>query len=191
MLISNFSSPFQLHKSLWYCQRLPVCPNTFDTTLGASQSIDTYYGDGLSVTQGSPRKHLWAYANGLSELHSNNHWHCPCSQANPNNRTDISNFVGEQNYFETGFPGTTFQHGVVRWDDPLWDGQGCVSTGNRCCERYDWFYLNVPSFSDDIELRSCQDESSPCVDILIGNFDGYHTFSQRSFHGFHLFFPVA
>ena len=145
-------------------------PDAFDTTVDASQSIDTYYVDGISITQGSPRKHLWTYANGLSELNDNHH-RCPCSRSNPNDRTDIPDFVGEHYYCETGFPGTTFQHGVVRWDDPLWDGQGCVSPGNRCCERYGWFYRNVSSSFDYIELRSCQDESSGNEDILIESYE--------------------
>ena len=145
-------------------------PDAFDTTIDASQSIDTYYVDGISITQGSPRRHLWTYANGLSELNSNNNWRCPCSRSNPNDRTDIPDFVGDHFYCETGFPGTTFQHGVVRWDDPLWDGKGCVSPGNRFCERYGWFYRNVSSSSDDIELRSCQDQSRADEDTLIESY---------------------
>jgi hypothetical protein len=146
-------------------------PDAFDTTIDASQSIDTYYVDGISITQGSPRKHLWTYATGLSELNRRNNWRCPCSRANPNDRTDIPDFVGEHYYCETAFPGTSFQHGVVRWDDPLWDGKGCVSPSNKCCERYGWFYRNISSSSDGIELRSCQDQNSADEDTLIENYE--------------------
>ena len=144
-------------------------PDAFDTTLGASQSIDTYYVDGISITQGSPRRHLWTYANGVSEINRNQQVRCPCARSNPNDTTDIPDFVGEHYYCETGFSGRR-QFGVVRWDDPLWDGKGCVSPGNRCCERYGWFYRNVLSSSDAIELRSCQDQSRADEDTLIESF---------------------
>ena len=144
-------------------------PDAFDTTIDASQSIDTYYVDGISITHGSPRRHLWTYANGVAEL-SGNHHRCPCSRSNPNDRTDIPDFVMEHYYCESGFPNTNFHYKIV-WDDPLWDGQSCVSPGNRCCERYGWFYRNVSSSSDDIELRSCQDQRSADEDTLIESYE--------------------
>ena len=35
-----------------------------DAFLDSSRSIDTNYVDGVSVTRGSPRQHIWTFANG-------------------------------------------------------------------------------------------------------------------------------
>jgi len=40
------------------------------------QSIDSYYMDGLSVTHGSPRQHIWSFVGGLDEV--NSRFACPC-----------------------------------------------------------------------------------------------------------------
>ena len=44
-----------------------------------SRSIDSYYMDGLSVTHGTPRQHIWSFVGGLDEVNSQNcmslcHW---------------------------------------------------------------------------------------------------------------------
>ena len=49
-----------------------------------TMSIDTHYVDGVSITHGSPRKHLWTYANGVSELYGTEQYRCPCARSNPN-----------------------------------------------------------------------------------------------------------
>ena len=38
-------------------------------------SIDTYYVDGLSITYGNPRQHIWTYAVGFTDYYGN----CPCA----------------------------------------------------------------------------------------------------------------
>ena len=44
-------------------------PNAFggNDVIGAPQSIDSYYLDGVSVTHAFPRQHLWTFAGGLQE----------------------------------------------------------------------------------------------------------------------------
>ena len=42
-------------------------------------SINSHYLDGISITYGIPRKHLWSYAAGLSEISIYDHVKCPCS----------------------------------------------------------------------------------------------------------------
>ena len=133
-------------------------------------SIDTYYVDGVSITQGSPRRHLWTYATGLSELTRYLRYSCPCARSNPKDRTYVPTFVGENFYCESGFSGTTWHNRVV-WEDPLWDGQNCVAPGNKCCERYGWFHRDVPSSTDDIELRVCADNGIGNEDTLINHFE--------------------
>ncbi|XP_065893403.1 uncharacterized protein [Dysidea avara] len=44
----------------------------------AGQTIDGYYVEGISITHGNPRQHIWTYASGLldNQTHSYN---CPCA----------------------------------------------------------------------------------------------------------------
>ena len=133
-------------------------------------TIDTAYVHGVSITHGSPRRHLWTYAAGVSELYSSERVRCPCARSDPNDRSHVPSFVGEHFYCESGFSGTTFQKRVV-WEDPLWDGQNCVAPGNKCCERYGWFYRDVSSSTDDIELRMCADSGISNDDALIENYE--------------------
>ena len=42
-------------------------------------SIDSYYVDGISITSGNPRYHLWTYAAGASET-VGTIWRCPCAR---------------------------------------------------------------------------------------------------------------
>ena len=50
--------------------------------LGTTTNIDSYYVDGVSITQGYPHKHAWTLINGLYENYMfvgyNNI--CPCTQ---------------------------------------------------------------------------------------------------------------
>ena len=134
-------------------------------------TIDTYYVDGVSITHGSPRRHLWTYATGLSELYGTEKYRCPCARSNPNDRTYVPTFVGENFYCESGFPSTSFQFNIVVWGDPLWDGQNCVAPGNKCCERYGWFHRDVSSPTDDIELRICANYGISNEDTLINHYE--------------------
>jgi len=143
---------------------------TPDAFHGSSRSIDTTYLDGVSVTYGSPRQHIWSFAGGLHEdssVHPPNS--CPCVTGSTNGN-QIPSFVG-QNYF--------CESGIARWDrrtfvfwpngDPLWDGQGC-GPASSCCtfNSPPWFSVQLSSPStDDIEVRICGDERNGNEDTPI------------------------
>ena len=114
-------------------------------------TLDTNYADGVLITRGSPRQHLWTYAAGLSETYLTTRNLCPCARSSYN-PSWIPSFVGSNYYCETGRLGTG-PNRKIWWDDPLWDGQGCVTSGNTCCDRYGWFHRHVPPTTDDIEVR--------------------------------------
>ena len=46
-----------------------------------SSSVDVVYVDGISITVGSPRKHVWTYAVGISDNYdySPSKINCPCA----------------------------------------------------------------------------------------------------------------
>ena len=136
-------------------------PDAFNT---GTDSIDSHYIDGISITHGNPRTHLWSYAAGYSEQDRLIAIRCPCARPDPTDRSGVPSFVGEDFYCESGFSGS-YENRTV-WEDPLWDGQGCESSGNQCCNRYGWFHREIPATSDNIEVRWCGDEDQTNEDVL-------------------------
>ena len=64
------------------------------------QSTDDYYVDGISITLGSPHKHVWTYAVGLNDDDDNGGCcNCPCA-THPG--PPPSAFVGNDYYCESG-----------------------------------------------------------------------------------------
>ena len=129
---------------------------TPDTT--TSRSLDGVYVDGISITSGNPRKHVWTYAVGLSDDHNYPQLNCPCAKT-PG--PDPPAFVGSHYHCEAGNTGTYGgEHATLYSSDPLWDGAGCLSE-NSCC--YDaglpWFFRQFPvTTTGDIEVRICRDQ---------------------------------
>ena len=128
------------------------------TPVNTSRSLDGVYVDGISITTGSPRKHVWTYAVGLSDDYNYTQLNCPCAKyPGP----DPPPYVGTHYYCESGNTGTyNGEHAVLYRNDPLWDGTGCGS-GNSCC--YDvgqpWFFRQFPTTTTgDIEIRICYDQ---------------------------------
>ena len=122
-------------------------------------NINLPYVDGVSLTYGSPRNHIWSFASYSSEFFTA----CPCSSGSTET---TPTFVGENYFCESGaklffseFDSTT----ALFSDDALWDGEDCdqvpQSVEGPCCDGPPWFYRNLDSLTnDDIELRLCSDE---------------------------------
>ena len=127
-------------------------PEAFNT---GTNSIDSYYLDGISITHGTPRTRIWSYAAGYPEqynVHISNH--CPCARPDPTDRSGVPSFVGEDFYCESAFSGSNAENRIT-WEDPLWDGQGCFASGNQCYNRYGWFQHEISATSDELEVRWC------------------------------------
>ena len=127
-----------------------------DSFLGSSKSIDTSYVDGVSVTHGNPRQHIWTFSSGLHELSSISYATCPCVTESTNGN-NIPSFVGQNYFCESGL--TQWNGGSRLWPDgdPLWDGQGCGPTSSCCTfNSPPWFNVQLPSpTTDNIEVRLC------------------------------------
>ena len=50
------------------------------TPVITSRSLDGVYVDGISITSGNPRKHVWTYAVGLSDDRQSKNVNCPCAK---------------------------------------------------------------------------------------------------------------
>ena len=133
-------------------------PDTFAFT---RRSIDSYYMDGISVTHGSPRHHIWSLVGGVDEEGTTDPTStCPCVTGSTTG-TRIPSFVGQNYFCETGItsgqiPGVFYPNG-----DPLWDGQGCGPTSSCCTfNSPPWFNVTLSSpTTDDIEVRICGEEA--------------------------------
>ena len=114
----------------------------------ASRSLDGVYVDGISITSGNPRKHVWTYAVGWSDNRNIHvYGNCPCAKTPGLNPPA---YVGNHYYCESG-----------NINDTLWDGVGCPPE-NSCCyvAGMPWFFRQFPTTTTgDIEVRICSDES--------------------------------
>ena len=154
-----YSATFSTHE-IPYNQ---VCGRVIGYQLGGTQafhsnetSINSPYVDGVSVTHGSPRQHIWTFAAGYAEITTTSiKYLCPCSLDSINGAR-IPSFVGNNYFCDTGtvtYNGET----TIFLDDPLWDGQGC-GPNNNCCtfNSPPWFNVQLPSpTTDNIEVRIC------------------------------------
>ena len=129
-------------------------------------SIDTYYVDGVSLTHGNPRQHIWTFAAAAGETSSPN-FICPCTNNETNSTAPPPDYVGNDYFCDTG--SSTHHSATLYYDDPLWDGAGC-GTLSTCCSFNDppWFYKQLPQHTtDDIEMRVCRDQIASNEDIAL------------------------
>ena len=117
-----------------------------------SGDIDRPYAEGVSITHGSPRQHIWTLATAKTESR------CPCGSSS----LSSPSFVGNDYFCEVGDPPSTSSSvGNFYANDPLWDGDGCKS-GRTCCtfNTPPWFQKELPSpTTDNIEVRLCADDT--------------------------------
>ena len=146
-------------------------PEAISNVTGANRNdLNSYYVDGVSITRGSPRQHVWTL------MADTVHHFCPCASVSPGNSTIVQSFVGDHYFCEAGAinTGTT---GVYFPDDPLWDGQGCDPSETNCClaPGIPWFHRDYgdTTTTDDLELRVCADERRSNEDSPVGYYEIY------------------
>ena len=130
-----------------------------------SGNISQGYVDGISITRGSPREHVWTYAAGVTEngsIRAQNN--CPCSSM-PG--SGAPSFVGMNYYCESGNPTDTFA-GQLYTNDKLWDGKQCEGS---CCTGTGtplWFSVQLNTTTgDDIEVRIFGNEQTSNEDTPV------------------------
>ena len=132
---------------------------------GRGLDINMGYIDGVSITHGSPRHHIWSYVGSYSEV-ATYFDACPCDYFGA---TQPQSFVGNNYYCESGNPTLNWQ-GRAFPNDKLWDGEQCSHEG-RCCTGTNtppWFNVNLGSpTSDNIEVRIMGSESTDNEDTPI------------------------
>jgi len=131
-------------------------------------TIDTFYADGLLLTYGRPRQHIWTYTAGSFDNRTDGNfssYNCPC---NMDGGTPSPSFVGMDYYCESGASDGASYNSFF-FDDPLWDGSGCITS--RCCDNCSqpWFSKHLGgATTSDIEARLCSaGESSQRLVVIV------------------------
>ena len=148
------------------------------------KNINSAYLDGVSITRGSPRQHVWTYVAGLNQNGRGIYPAHQCPKPDGTYGTEPSpSFVGNDFYCESGNsePGT-FRNGVPYVSDMLWDGKDCYPDEEVACRdkiqgvSQPWFYKKfTSSTTDDLELRSCCNDEYQLdtEDILLVSYELY------------------
>ena len=135
--------------------------------------INSYYIDGVSLTHGSPRQHIWTFMAQVEQnvAHGNNNiFICPCA---PGSTANKAPFIGDDYYCEAG--STASWEYTLYTEDPLWDGEHCGPIEQGCCEPgMPWFHkaLDQPT-TDYIELRVCADQDTNDEDAPVSQYEIY------------------
>ena len=127
-------------------------------------TIDDPYLDGISVTYGYPRQHIWSLGAAWTAYKDKDYRAvCPCAKGKG---TPPPKFVGDNYFCEFG----KYWKGKFDVKDPLWDGEGCSRDEEKCCETpgLPWFCTDLPEpTTEDIEVRVCADQDKDDEDLYL------------------------
>lgn len=123
--------------------------NTPDGFFTRQEGIDQAYLDGISLTYGSPRQHIWSFGVGHGDRFGAQNIRCPCANADRNAAPLPPAFVGDNYYCDN-----------LNNGGELWDAQDCT---NACCTFNDPPVFNTAlsaPTTDGIEVRICSDQNA-------------------------------
>ena len=135
--------------------------------------LNSWYVDGVSITKGSPREHVWTFMAGhygTSLIYPQ--YNCPC--ATGSTQTPQS-FVGNHYFCESGNLAGSLIYYLLT-SNPLWDGQNCGSLDANCCSApgIPWFHRTYSvATNDSLELRVCGDQETEDEDVAFGYYEIY------------------
>ena len=151
-------------------------PSAFHWPPSFINDIDVPYVDGVSITYGFPRQHIWTLAATLYDSYKDIDKLCPCS-VDSAQRTP--SFVQNDYYCESGCSQVVADSGcrddVLYTEDRLWDGENCGQVEETCCSNVQpWFHKVLAcEIIDDIELRICCNGSTDKEDIAVEIYEIY------------------
>ena len=131
-----------------------------------TNDINSAYVDGVSLTHGNQRRHIWTFAAAgrMDRI---------CDDCRDESRPAS---VGSDFFCDSGNPmSSTDRFNTVFSDNPLWDGVGCTAD-NECCptDNPPYFLKTLPQpTTDDIEMRVCRNEGRDNEDIAIETVEIY------------------
>ena len=132
----------------------------------SSQNIESVYVNGLSLTHGSPRQHVWTFAVGLAESSTvyQGEW-CPCDGG----ISPVPTFMGGIYSCESGINGPWVESQFIfHPGDRLWDGEDCLPISSCCANTLPYFIRDLGYHTtDDIEARLCSVYNRVVSDIAM------------------------
>ncbi|XP_065902127.1 uncharacterized protein [Dysidea avara] len=147
--------------------------DAFHSAVKGGKSINNVYADGISITFGNPRKHVWTYAAGFTDDGNYPHYNCPCAHI-PG--PDPPSFVGDHYYCDSGDTGS-YDVSAYYSGDVLWDGKQCHGSNNNCCTSTDmpWFFRQLARSvnGENMEVRNCHLETFSDEDTLVEGLELY------------------
>ena len=122
---------------MWKTYWIPVLVTPIGLNTG-TLNINSYYVDGVSLTYGSPRKHIWIFITAISEC-GNAGSHCPCAIGST---LAVPSFIRNDYFCESESPTTPTRKLYL---DPPWDGKNCGSLEKSCCQvpGLPWFHKTL------------------------------------------------
>ena len=145
-------------------------PNAFHVPDYFINDIDDAYVDGVSITYGTPRQHIWTLANSQYDTFTRDkNALCPCRRKT---KQKMPEFVGDDYYCESGCSvkeASGCSTGALHIGDRLWDGKDCGRAEEKCCtSKQPWFYKVLDcATTEDIELRICGNEGTDFEDVPV------------------------
>ena len=120
------------------------------------------YLDGVSITYGTPHKHIWSFYGDIAA------GGC-CSRDHIDNTASLG-FIGDNVFCDTGNPNDEPWEDNMFIEHPLWDGESRCPNDATCCTPHSgpWFHTTLPLPTiADIEVRICGDESTSNEDTPV------------------------
>ena len=159
---------YQIGTSDAFCAFQNYCDYRRFHHTNRAYTIDDVYVDGLSLTRGTPREHIWTFANAINDVDRNRaDFMCPCTLTGLSGIA-IPPFVGNNYFCDTGNHRSGWYDHVFYKDDPLWDGAGCRA--GTCCtfNTPPWFVNQLSGpITDPLELHSCGDQPANTENVGI------------------------
>ena len=171
--VTSGGSCLSVHFPSYSISYSQVCGRVYGYQKGStdgrlSSNVNSNYIDGISITNGYPRRHVWSYIAGYQENFGSSK--CPCSTGSA-----PPSAVGNSYFCESGCPGN-INNNAFYSNDRLWDGEQCGVIESGCCRAsgLPWFHKTISSpTSDYIELRLCCDQGTSDEDVAVGLYEIY------------------
>jgi dynein heavy chain len=144
-----------------------------DTSAGShtgdpDRDINRVYLDGVSITRGKPRKHVWSFYAGVDTGR--------CCGSGHTNALKFLGFIGNDSFCDSGNPDNVQWFDTLFTEHPLWDGEAHCHDSSTCCTLHagPWFHTELKNLSmDDIEVRVCGDQPTHDEDTPVERVEIY------------------
>lgn len=141
---------------------LHLAPDAFSSHHGCpfcQKDLNVAYLDGVSITYGVPRSHIWSYAAMVS------------SNDRPPNSVQRCLCISDKDVCSPDFVGQDYHCMIGSDSDELWGGKSYNKVASSCCKRrpgQPWFCKELlEPTTEDIEVRLCVDQATDVENVFL------------------------